>query len=46
MRKSERQELIIDAIRSRKVTSQGELADILRDSSYTVTQASISHDLD
>jgi transcriptional regulator of arginine metabolism len=46
MRKSERQELIIDAIRSRKVTSQGELADILRDSSYTVTQASISRDLD
>ncbi len=46
MRKNERQEFIIDAIRSRKVTNQSELADILRTGSCTVTQASISRDLD
>jgi len=46
MRKSERQEIILNLISARSVSSQQELAKILRKNGFTVTQASISRDLD
>ncbi len=46
MQKSERHNLILDVIASRAVGRQDELAQLLSDAGFTVTQASISRDLD
>ena len=46
MRKRERQEIILSVISARFVASQQELASILRKNGFTVTQASISRDLE
>ena len=46
MRKRERQEIILNLISARFVASQQELASILRKNGFTVTQASISRDLE
>jgi transcriptional regulator of arginine metabolism len=46
MQKAERQKLILDVISARPIKRQDELADVLRDSGFSVTQASISRDLD
>ena len=46
MQKPERHELILDLIRSRPIGRQDELAQLLSDSGVSVTQASISRDLD
>ena len=46
MQKAERHNLILDVIASRPVSRQDELAQLLSDAGFTVTQASISRDLD
>jgi transcriptional regulator of arginine metabolism len=46
MQKAERHKLILDVIGSRAVTRQDELGEFLRDAGFSVTQASISRDLD
>lgn len=46
MQKLERQEIILNLISARQVGSQQELAKILRKNGFSVTQASISRDLD
>ncbi|MEP7148821.1 MAG: arginine repressor [Acidobacteriota bacterium] len=46
MQKVERHKLILDVIESRPVSRQEELAQLLSDAGYRVTQASISRDLD
>jgi transcriptional regulator of arginine metabolism len=46
MQKSERQRLILDVIGSQVVSRQDELAELLGDAGFSVTQASISRDLD
>jgi len=46
MQKSERHKLILDLIGSRPISRQDELAQLLSDAGYSVTQASISRDLD
>jgi transcriptional regulator of arginine metabolism len=46
MRKAARQEIILNLISARSVGSQQELSSILRKNGFTVTQASISRDLE
>jgi len=46
MRKTERQEIILNLISARSVASQQELVSILRKNGFPVTQASISRDLE
>jgi len=46
MRKTERQEIILNLISARSVASQQELASILRKNGFAVTQASVSRDLE
>jgi transcriptional regulator of arginine metabolism len=46
MQKLERHELILDLIESRPIGRQDDLAQLLGDAGVTVTQASISRDLD
>lgn len=46
MQKSERQNVILDVIAGRSVSRQDELAELLRERGFSVTQASISRDLD
>jgi transcriptional regulator of arginine metabolism len=46
MQKAERHKLILDVIGSKPVTRQDELGEFLRDAGFSVTQASISRDLD
>ncbi len=46
MQKTERQELILELIASRPISRQDELAQLLSDAGVSVTQASISRDLD
>jgi len=46
MHKAERQDIILNVISARSVASQQELAGILRKNGFTVTQASISRDLE
>ena len=46
MQKAERHQLILDVISTRPVSRQDELAALLRDSGVSVTQASVSRDLD
>ncbi len=46
MQKVERHKLILDVIESRPVSRQEELAQLLSDAGFRVTQASISRDLD
>ena len=46
MQKTERQNLILDVIASRRISRQDEIVDALRTSGFTVTQASVSRDLD
>lgn len=46
MQKMERHKLILDVIESRHVSRQDELAQLLSDAGFRVTQASISRDLD
>ncbi|HUR97136.1 MAG TPA: hypothetical protein VMZ26_03605 [Pyrinomonadaceae bacterium] len=46
MQKQERHELILDLIASSPIGRQEELAELLKDAGVTVTQASISRDLD
>src|SRR5688572_18274770 len=46
MQKSERHELILDLIAARPIGRQDELAQLLSDAGISVTQASISRDLD
>lgn len=46
MQKSERQSLILDLIASRPIGRQDELAEFLGEAGFSVTQASISRDLD
>ena len=46
MRKSERHRLILDVIAARPIGRQDELAQILRERGFSVTQASVSRDLD
>jgi|SRR5215203_3238952 len=46
MQKSERHELILDLINSRPISRQDELAELLSGAGVSVTQASISRDLD
>jgi len=46
MQKTKRQNLILDVISSRRISRQDELVDALRSSGFTVTQASVSRDLD
>jgi transcriptional regulator of arginine metabolism len=46
MHKLERQEIILNLISARPVGSQQELARILRKNGFSITQASISRDLD
>lgn len=46
MHRQERHDLILKLISSRPISRQDELAQLLRDGGFTVTQASISRDLD
>ena len=46
MRKSERHRLILDLIADSPVGRQDELAEMLRERGFSVTQASVSRDLD
>jgi transcriptional regulator of arginine metabolism len=46
MQKAERHKLILDVIGSKPVTRQDELGEFLRNAGFSVTQASISRDLD
>jgi transcriptional regulator of arginine metabolism len=46
MQKSERHELILELIARQPVSRQDELAELLRNAGISVTQASISRDLD
>lgn len=46
MQKIERQNRILDVIASRRISRQDELVEALRASGFTVTQASVSRDLD
>ena len=46
MQKAERQKLILDVISERPISRQDELAEVLRDAGFSVTQASVSRDLD
>jgi transcriptional regulator of arginine metabolism len=46
MRKSERQQLILELIADRSIARQDELAGVLRERGFEVTQASVSRDLD
>lgn len=46
MQRSKRHQLIIDLIGSSKISKQKELVDALSDNGFSVTQASISRDLD
>src|SRR5687767_7874638 len=46
MQKADRHKLILDVISDRPVRRQDELAELLRESGFSVTQASISRDLD
>ena len=46
MHKADRHKLILDVISERPVSRQDELAALLRDSGFSVTQASVSRDLD
>ncbi len=46
MRKSERHKKILDLLRLKRIESQAELATLLRENGFTVTQASVSRDLD
>ena len=46
MHKADRHKLILDVISTRPVSRQDELATLLRDGGFHVTQASISRDLD
>lgn len=46
MQKMERHKLILDVIESRHVSRQDELAQLLSEAGFRVTQASISRDLD
>lgn len=46
MHKTERQEIILNLISARQIGSQQELARILRTNGYSITQASISRDLE
>ena len=46
MQKSERHKTILDLISRNAVTRQGELAELLRNKGFDVTQASVSRDLD
>lgn len=46
MQKSERHNLILDLIRSQPIGRQDELARLLADAGHSVTQASVSRDLD
>ena len=46
MQKADRQKLILDVIEQRPITRQDELAEYLKDAGFTVTQASVSRDLD
>jgi transcriptional regulator of arginine metabolism len=46
MQKADRQKLILDVIDERPITRQDELAELLRNGGFSVTQASISRDLD
>ena len=46
MQKSERHNLILDLIDSHPISRQDELAKLLGEAGYTVTQASVSRDLD
>ena len=46
MQKSERHNLIIDLIGSRQINRQEELARLLAEAGHSVTQASVSRDLD
>jgi transcriptional regulator of arginine metabolism len=46
MQKADRHKIILDVISDRPITRQDELAELLRDNGFSVTQASISRDLD
>lgn len=46
MQKAERHKLILDIIGSRAVSRQDQLAQLLREAGFSVTQASVSRDLD
>ncbi len=46
MQKSKRHQLIIDLIGSSKISKQKELVDALSDNGFSVTQASVSRDLE
>ena len=46
MHKADRHKLILDVVSTRSINRQDELAQLLRDSGFTVTQASVSRDLD
>ena len=46
MQKAERHKLILDVIEERPVTRQDELAELLKNGGFGVTQASISRDLE
>ncbi len=46
MQKTDRHKLILDVISDRPVRRQDELAELLRENGFSVTQASISRDLD
>lgn len=46
MQKADRHKLILDVIAERPITRQDELAELLRESGFSVTQASVSRDLD
>ena len=46
MQKSERQKLILDLIAERAISRQDELTDLLGNAGFSVTQASVSRDLD
>ena len=46
MQKTERQNRILDVISNRRISRQDELVNELRASGFTVTQASVSRDLD
>jgi transcriptional regulator of arginine metabolism len=46
MRKSERQKLIVNLVSSRRIGSQEELSRLLSEYGYSVTQASVSRDLE
>lgn len=44
--KSERQRLLVDIVNATPVTRQGQLVNLLRKNGFTVTQASVSRDLE